>query len=208
VDYFVDPSNLRAPGELRREIAGYLHRHAEMPDEVWQAELIVEEMVGNALRHAGGPVWVSLHWAGPEPVLTVHDLDAAFDLDPTLPDDPLAESGRGLFLVAHLASELSMSAKRAGGKALSVRLPVRRRAEQSINPMPGSHEPLPTPEEAGTDGAFGRDPFLRALVVELAAAVERLQGPGVAETVVASVGLAVGGADRYLLRAAQGCDRR
>lgn len=193
VDYFLDASNPRAASELRREITAYLNRHAETPDDVWQAELVVEEMVGNAVRHAQGPVWVSLHWSGPEPILTVHDLDETFQLDPSLPDDPLAEGGRGLFLVAHLASQLSLSAKRAGGKAVSARLPVRRHAEESIDPAPAGHEPLPVPDEAGPDGTFGRDPFLRALVVQLAEAVERTQGPGVAETVVATVGNDVGG---------------
>lgn len=193
MDYFLDPSDERAPGALRREIADYLRRHAADPEDVWQAELVVEEMVGNAVRHADGPVWVSVHWSAPEPTLTVHDLDDVFELETSLPDDPLAEGGRGLFLVAHLASQLSMSAKRAGGKAISARLPVRRAAEQSIDPTPAGHEPLPAPEEAGPDGAFGRDPFLRALVVQLAEAVERMQGPGVAETVVATVGTEVGG---------------
>ena len=52
---------------------------------------------------------------------------------------------------------------------------------------------LPAPEEAATHGGFGSQPFLRALIVELARAVESQAGPDVAEAAVAQAGANVGG---------------
>ena len=43
------------------------------------AELIVSEAVGNAIRHTGGPVWVSLSWTTERPVLQVYDIGPGFD---------------------------------------------------------------------------------------------------------------------------------
>ena len=43
------------------------------------AELIVSEAVGNAIRHTGGPVWVSLGWTSELPVLQVYDIGPGFD---------------------------------------------------------------------------------------------------------------------------------
>lgn len=52
---------------------------------------------------------------------------------------------------------------------------------------------LPTPEEASPDGSFGREPFLRALVVQLAQTVEQRDGPDGIEETVSQVGTDVGG---------------
>lgn len=170
----------------------HLRRHADDAQRVWQAEVVIEELVGNAVRHASGPVWVSLNWAGPEPTLTVIDLGDAFEVPDQLPADPLAENGRGLFLVAHLAAELSVAANRSGGKRVTARLPVRRRAEASIDPPPASPYPLPALDEASPGSGFGREAFLRAMVVHLAQAVEHTHGPVAAETVVAQVAADIG----------------
>jgi anti-sigma regulatory factor (Ser/Thr protein kinase) len=191
VDYYLDSADPQAPGVLRRSLMQHLRRHAEDPQSVWQAEIVIEELVSNAVRHANGPVWVSLHWASPEPVLTVIDLGDDFDIPGDLPD-PMAESGRGLFLVAHLAPELSVAAKRAGGKRVSARLAVRRRAEASIDPPPASPYPLPALDEASPGSGFSREVFLRAMVVHLAQAVEHMDGPAAAETVVAQVAADIG----------------
>ena len=50
---------------------------------------------------------------------------------------------------------------------------------------------LPAIDEAGPDG-FGRESFLRALVVQLSRAVEDQHGPDAAEAAVAQVGTDVG----------------
>ena len=63
---------------------------------------------------------------------------------------------------------------------------------------------LPHPDEQQAGGTFGRDPFLRALVVQLAQTVELRQGPGVAEAVVAQVGTDVGGRMEEAFRSDRG----
>jgi predicted ArsR family transcriptional regulator len=47
--------------------------------------------------------------------------------------------------------------------------------------------------EARTEGAFGKEAFLRALVVEMSRTIEAHHGPDAAEAVIAQVGTDVGG---------------
>ena len=54
-------------------------------------------------------------------------------------------------------------------------------------------EALPRLDEAMEGGGFGREPFLRALVVQMSQAIEERHGPDAAEAVVAQVGTDVGG---------------
>ncbi|MFQ6171289.1 ATP-binding protein [Oryzobacter sp. R7] len=209
--------------DLRHEVVAYLSRHAAAGNEeaVWDAELVVAEAVGNAIRHTGGPVWVSLLWSSNHPVLQVFDLGEGFDsalLEPSrssgaVPDtrvepleghapgepdrptpdaEPLAESGRGLLIMESLAEEV-VAAKRAAGMVVSVRLAVPRRPTTQLAPPRRHHEALPALDEAQDHGGFGKESFLRALVVQLAQAVEYDHGPAAAEAAVAQVGTDVGG---------------
>ena len=63
---------------------------------------------------------------------------------------------------------------------------------------------LPTPEEADADGTFAKEPFLRALVVQLARHVEHDEGPDGAAAAVAQVGADVGGRMEEEYRRARG----
>jgi anti-sigma regulatory factor (Ser/Thr protein kinase) len=66
-------------------------------------EMIFGELVGNVVRHAPGQIRILLDWTGDEALLYVEDGGASFNFNPHLPLDPLAESGRGLYLVSALA---------------------------------------------------------------------------------------------------------
>ena len=213
MDWYLSPDVPDRVRRLRREISAYLTRHAEPGSDIYDAELVVEELVGNSVRHTGGPIWVQLSWTEDQPMLAVADLGPGFTLpgpalevaetDPTsglpLGDDELfpdvdLESGRGLFLVSHLADELSIAARRAGGTVVSSRLRVRRAASPSFDPPSGAVlGALPTLAEAQDGGGFSRESFLRALVVQLAHAVEQMYGPAAAEAAIAQVGIDVGG---------------
>lgn len=203
MDWYLDPDRPKVAQELRREVVEYLTRHAADPDEVPMASVAVEELVVNALSHARGPVWVSVDWGGEKPLLTVHDLGDAFDLEPSLPADPYASHGRGLYLAAHLTEGLERAAKRAVGNRVSTRLQVRRPKEVSFGPPRRSLDPLPQLSEALPDGGFPRESFLRALVVQLAQAVEGTLGPEVAERTVTQVGSDIGGRMEEEYRAAR-----
>jgi hypothetical protein len=156
------------------------------------------------VRHAPGPAWVHLAWHEEQPLLEVHDLGPGFELHTDLPEDPFAAGGRGLAIAASLTGELAAAAKRAGGSRVSARLPVRRRAQRDLDPPVSRRATLPAEEEARADGSFGRESFLRALVVQLAENAEERLGPGEAEALVAQVGADVGSRMEEHYRRARG----
>jgi anti-sigma regulatory factor (Ser/Thr protein kinase) len=191
MEWLIEPATADAASALRTELVAFLRRHAASPDEVDDAEIAIAELLANAIEHAGGPVWVSLDWTGTQPSMAVHDLGPAFTLDVSRPDITSVR-GRGLWLVSTLAKDLDMVAKRAGGKRMQATLKVSRREDVSFDPPRRRVNPLPAREEAGPDG-FTREPFLRALVVEMSRALADTHGPLASEEAVARVGATVGG---------------
>jgi DNA-binding NarL/FixJ family response regulator/anti-sigma regulatory factor (Ser/Thr protein kinase) len=185
----------------------YLKRHGDPDSDFAGAEVVVAELLINAFQHAPGPAWVRAAWAGERPRLEVHDLGEGFTFEPSLPE-PAAAKGRGLFLVSALADDVEVAAKCRQGSKVTVTLPVRRRVEASYDPPRRTQSALPALEEAAADGTFGKEPFLRALTVELAQAIEAREGPEAAEGVVAQVGANVGGRMEEAYRAAEGITGR
>lgn len=90
------------------------------------SEVIFGELIGNVVRHAPGPIDVTLDWSEPEPVLHVIDRGPGFTREPQLPADVLAESGRGLFIIDTLAKTFRAVPIPGRGTHAIVRLPVRR----------------------------------------------------------------------------------
>lgn len=201
MDWLLSPPDARTATVLRKEIMGLLGRHAAEPDPLGAAELVLAELLGNAVEHAGGSIWVSLNWDDVRPVVTVHDLGPLFELDPELPRGS-SERGRGMWLVSHMAGDLSIAAKRAGGKKISATLLVQRREEASFDPPARRFDPMPDLAEAG-DSGFGKESFLRALVVELSRTVHDVHGPATAQDMIAHVGATVGGQMEAEYRAAR-----
>jgi anti-sigma regulatory factor (Ser/Thr protein kinase) len=210
VDWYLDGEQPAAVTALRQEIEAYLSRHAGPGSDVDAATLVVSELLGNAVRHVEGPAWVSLTWTEERPVLRVADLGPGFSLPSrrarggtALLDDPLTESGRGLLIVGALVEDLAVAAREHGGSLVTATLPVHRMPEPDLDPPRRRTGALPLPEEAQEAG-FGREPFLRALVVQLAQAVEQQEGPTPAARAVAQVGTDVGGRMEEEYRAAAG----
>ncbi len=207
MDWYLDRREL--VGDLRREVTQYLERHAVpgSDDEIADAELIVSEAVGNAVRHTAGPVWVSLSWATNLPVLQVYDIGPGFDVETlrTTPGAPaselpvdadldlLADSGRGLQIITTLAPAVSASVRANAGMVVSVVLPVPRRTASTFDPPQRRTNVLPALAEARPEGGFGKESFLRALVVQLSQTVEANHGPDAAEAAIAQVGTDIGG---------------
>jgi PAS domain S-box-containing protein len=79
------------------------------------AELVLGELVGNAIRHAPGPIRVAVDFSNKRAVLHVIDEGPGFERAPMLPLDPLSESGRGLFIVAQLTREFSVTRRHPRG---------------------------------------------------------------------------------------------
>lgn len=204
MDWYLDPEEGEGIGVLRKSLVGYLARHAREGSDLDGAELAVAELLGNAVRHARGPMWVTLSWPGERPLFEVRDLGPGFQLDPRLPVDPLKPGGRGLFLVHTVADELQVVRRPGGGSLVSAVLPVDRQPSPSIDPPARRHGALPSLAEAAPDGGFGKEAFLRALVVQLAVGVEEAHGHDAAEAAVAQVGTDVGGQMELEYRRAAG----
>lgn len=204
VDWYLPEGAPEALPPLRRELVAYLRRHGEPESDFDAAELLVAESVGNAVRHTAGPVWVTLTWRGRNPTMSVYDLgpgvDPTPDPEPLPSDGPYAvepdvllESGRGLFIMRELAPWLDSRRRTGEGLVVSMTLPVSRPATVDHDPPRRRSTALPRMEESLPGGGFGKETFLRALVVQLAQTVEIQQGQYSADAAVAQVGTDVGG---------------
>jgi len=121
-------SDAYAAHHTRQELMAYMRGLAADADQVFSGELILGELLANTVEHAPGLVEVRIDWTGPKPVVFVRDTGPGLDkFESTLPE-PLAEDGRGLFLIKALAEELSV--KRAPGYGTEFRavLPIARKA--------------------------------------------------------------------------------
>jgi anti-sigma regulatory factor (Ser/Thr protein kinase) len=90
------------------------------------AELVFGELLGNVVRHAPGPVEIAIDLSDESMVMHVVDSGPPLVLtEYRLPEDVLSERGRGLFIVAQLASDVSVDVRR-GGNRISVTIARRR----------------------------------------------------------------------------------
>ena len=137
MEWTLQPGDPAAVPRLRRRIMERL-RHIAAPDaDLAATEIVVAELLSNAMSHTTGPAWISLCWDGTHPLLSVADLGPGFlvgqdlvdqrrTLTPRLPADPMSESGRGLYLVARLALDVAVAARATGGTVVSVTLDIKR----------------------------------------------------------------------------------
>lgn len=145
VEWTLEPADTAAVPRLRRQIMQVLARVADPGADLTATEIVVGELLSNALAHTSGRAWISLRWDGVHPLLSVADLGPGFaaalngqagdltdlvrpdgTLVPRLPQDPMAEGGRGLFLVASLALDVAIAARSTGGTVVSVTLDLQR----------------------------------------------------------------------------------
>ncbi|MGN6299649.1 MAG: ATP-binding protein [Angustibacter sp.] len=94
-----------------------------VPDCADDAQLAVSELIANAVKHARTPLVLEL--TADDEHLTVTVADGERELASQVQQHALAESGRGLRIVAAIASEWGVE-PREGGKALWFRLPLRK----------------------------------------------------------------------------------
>lgn len=89
------------------------------------AELAFGEMLGNAVRHAGGRIEIVLDGTGPEAVVHVLDQEHGFAANVEVPDDAWAESGRGLRLIRLMTDDFTVAGRPGGGSDVCAVLPQR-----------------------------------------------------------------------------------
>jgi anti-sigma regulatory factor (Ser/Thr protein kinase) len=88
------------------------------------AELVLGELLGNAARHARGPIEIHVSWAGAFPILSMLDRGPAYDPGLAVPLDVYSEGGRGLFLVGLLARAFTVTRLFGGVNETRVELDV------------------------------------------------------------------------------------
>ena len=117
--------------KIRTQIVEYFRESALDPRELDDAEIVVGEIVANAVYYAQGLIELSIDWGEEKPVLKVVDVGSGIQsADFRLPNNPMQESGRGLFLVRSFADEVRVEKLPDGGSCLCVVLPVRRRVRE------------------------------------------------------------------------------
>jgi anti-sigma regulatory factor (Ser/Thr protein kinase) len=118
---------------VRPDVRRFLETQADTDhSDLDAAELVVGELVANAVRHGAPPFGVCIDWHDDPPMLCV--VDRGRGLRPVYPAPDLdSESGRGLLLVRALSGEIvvdSSSAERDGTRVV-VALPVLRRTPRA-----------------------------------------------------------------------------
>ncbi len=130
-----EAADARAAYSMRDEYFRTLVRLCDVEGgDLSACALIFLELVGNVVRHAPGPLSVSLELCEDDVVLHMIDKGRGFSYAPALPASVWAESGRGLFLVSTLAREVRVERIPGLGSHLIVTLPVRRKREVGAAP--------------------------------------------------------------------------
>ncbi|MBV9269648.1 MAG: PAS domain-containing protein [Candidatus Eremiobacteraeota bacterium] len=112
----------------RVEIGEHLRALAADDADIFNAELIVGEILANTVEHAPGLVEVEIDWSGEHPAIAVRDIGPGLrSLQPQLPEDVFDENGRGLFLIHRLASRVSVRPLPGYGTEIRVTLPLAKR---------------------------------------------------------------------------------
>jgi anti-sigma regulatory factor (Ser/Thr protein kinase) len=107
----------------RTHVMDELRRAADTASSDFQAaQLIVTELLSNALRHGDGPARYAFEWEGGEAVLHVWDCGPEFGPPPDPPPFP-ATGGWGLRIVRALARGLHVN-RTAEGNHVRCILPV------------------------------------------------------------------------------------
>ena len=120
-------SDAFAAHNTRRELMTYMRGLAADADQVFLGELILGEILANTVEHAPGLVEVRIDWTGVKPVVFVRDTGPGLDRFASDLPDPMAEGGRGFFLIHALAEKITV--KRAPGYGTEVHavLPIARK---------------------------------------------------------------------------------
>lgn len=107
---------LRARNEFLVALAD--EAHTQMFDR-FRAQLIFTELVGNAVRHARGPVDLQLRCVAGKALFQVYDRGPGFELRAALPVSAMSEGGRGLFLVTQFAERVRVHSLAGHGTCVS-----------------------------------------------------------------------------------------
>lgn len=91
-------------------------------DEV-AAHVVFTELVANVIRHAPGPIDITLECDGQSVLLNVGDKGPGFVLNAKLPENVMMEGGRGLFIVSRFATQVQVEKNNTVGAKVVAKLP-------------------------------------------------------------------------------------
>lgn len=123
---------------VRSEILEFLRPRVQDLDMLWEAELIVGELLGNAARYSPGPFCADITWLSDgHPAVAVHDNGQCFKTrESAISRRKLEERGRGLQIVKSLALEVDVRASIPRGCEVRAVLPLRKRDDAAADPTP------------------------------------------------------------------------
>ena len=126
------PWSAASVAEVRKEVVEDLHGHGVTPAVIDEAEIVVSELVSNAIRHARplADGTLRVHWKVKAGVVEVEVTDGGSESTPRpAPRTIWAPSGRGLRIVRSLAHEWGVTEDRNGSTVwASLGGPSRRRS--------------------------------------------------------------------------------
>lgn len=130
ITWWFQTDHARAAADARWAFVNQLHLEGVHPEQVDLAELIFGELVANVVRHAPGAIDIALEWNDGRAILHVTDRGGGFTRKPRPQDDPLRETGRGLWLVEQFGGTIEIERIEGFGTHVQVVLPVRRATSQ------------------------------------------------------------------------------
>ncbi|MEC4017128.1 ATP-binding protein [Streptomyces sp. H27-D2] len=119
------PPTYGSPGQARAAVREQLTAWRAPAETIETAELLISELVTNAVCHAGNPPGrdIRMRFALKDALLRLKVSDACTDRPRQRTAGPAAETGRGLFLITALADDWGVEARPHGiGKTVWVEL--------------------------------------------------------------------------------------
>jgi serine phosphatase RsbU (regulator of sigma subunit)/anti-sigma regulatory factor (Ser/Thr protein kinase) len=123
-----------AAREARRDIVAVLRDRGATDVDTGLTELVFSELLGNVVRHCSPDVEFALDISGDVPILHVLDRGPGFTYNARLPQDIMSDSGRGLFIVRSMISDLNITPRTDGGSHARAVMPFTIRTRRPIHP--------------------------------------------------------------------------
>jgi serine phosphatase RsbU (regulator of sigma subunit)/anti-sigma regulatory factor (Ser/Thr protein kinase) len=123
-----------AAREARHEVVAFLHDRGANDVDTGLTELVFSELLGNVVRHCSADVEFALDMSGDVPILHALDRGPGFTYNARLPQDIMSDSGRGLFIVRSLLSDLNITRRTDGGSHARAVMPFTIRARRPGRP--------------------------------------------------------------------------
>jgi anti-sigma regulatory factor (Ser/Thr protein kinase) len=114
-EWTLDSADRERAADIRRSISEELFARGASGEDVFDADMVFSELMGNVYRYAPGWANVKIDWRDDVMVLHVLDDGTGFEFLPELPLDPMSERGRGLFIINTLAEDFHIRPRTTGG---------------------------------------------------------------------------------------------